>query len=69
MCDVLVNDSNDILIFGNGIKESVECSLSEIGYIFEDNIEGFNNCGKKFNEGLELAIREARFEYMSFQIT
>lgn len=63
LCDVLVNDSNDIVIFENGIKEPVEYSLSEIGYIFEDDIEGFDNCGKKFNEGLELAIREARLEY------
>ena len=63
LCDVFVNDSNDIVIFENGIKEPVEYSLSEIGYIFEDDIEGFNNCGKKFKDGLDLAMREATLEY------
>lgn len=63
LCDVLVNDTNDIVIFENGIKEPVEYSLSEISYIFKDGIDGFNSCGKKFNEGLELAIREAKLEY------
>ena len=59
----LVNESNDIVIFENGIKEPIEYSLSEISYIFEDDIEGFNNCGSNFNEGIELALREARLEY------
>ena len=63
LCDVLVNESNDIVIFENGIKEPIEYSLSEISYIFEDDIEGFNNCGSNFNEGIELALREARLEY------
>ena len=61
--NIEVNDSNDIVIFEDKTKEPIEYSLSEISYIFEDEIEGFNNYHGKLNDGIELAIRDAKLEY------
>lgn len=61
--NIKVNDSNDIVIFEDKTKEPIEYSLSEISYIFEDEIEGFNNYHGKLNDGIELAIRDTKLEY------
>ena len=61
--DVYLDETNDIVIIENASKEIVEYSLSEISYIFADGLDGFNSCGNKFNEGLDLAMSEAEYEY------
>ena len=61
--NIEVNDSNDIVIFEDKTKEPIEYSLSEISYIFKDEINGFNNYDGKLNDGIELVIRDAKSEY------
>lgn len=60
--EIYLNDTNDIVLINN-INEVLEYSLSEVSYLIEDGVDGFNCCGKRFKEGIELALSEAKYEY------